>query len=79
MQMKIALRSPDPLVLYKCWLFVAMSFIQQEDFKKARDIIKSVFFQVKSVHEDKTLVCMCRGIWARLKYYWDKSKEKKNV
>ncbi len=71
LQMKIALRSPDPLVIYKCWLFVAMSLIQRNQFIKARWIIETVHHQVKYVTPDKILVCMCQGIWARLKYHWD--------
>jgi len=69
-QMTIALRSPDPLVIYKCWLFVAMSLMQQKQLKKSKAIIQRVHQQVKSDHDDKNLLCMCKGIWARLRYTW---------
>ena len=70
-QMKIALRSEDPLVLCKCWLFVAMSYMQQKRLNEARAIISTVFINVKSGHNDKTLIAMCKGIWARLQYVWN--------
>ena len=69
-QMTIALRSPDPLVIYKCWLFVAMSLMQQKQLKKSKTIIQKVHQQVKSDHDGKNLLCMCKGIWARLRYTW---------
>merc|ERR1712186_305437 len=49
-QMAIALRSQDPLVIYKCWLFVAMSLMQQKQLKKSRMIIQTVHQNVKSIH-----------------------------
>ena len=70
-QMKIALRSEDPLVLCKCWLFVAMSYMQQKRLNEARAVISTVFIYVKSGHNDKTLIAMCKGIWARLQYVWN--------
>jgi len=73
-QMAIALRSQDPLVIYKCWLFVAMSLMQQKQLKKSKAIIQRVHHQVKSTHDDKNLLCMCKGIWARLRYTWKYSR-----
>jgi len=73
-QMAIALRSQDPLVIYKCWLFVAMSLMQQKQLKKSKAIIQRVHQQVKSNHDDKNLLCMCKGIWARLRYTWKNNK-----
>ena len=71
-QMKVALRSEDPLVVYKCWLFVAMSLMQQKQLNQAKKIIKTVFVNVKSNHDDddKNLIAMCKGIWARLQHAW---------
>lgn len=69
-QMKIALRSEDPLVIYKCWLFVAMSLLQQKRLKRSRAIIEHVFAEVKVKYNDKTLLSMCKGIWARLQHAW---------
>jgi hypothetical protein len=68
--MLIASRSQDPFVIYKCWLFLAMSLLQQKQLKKSREIIQRVHQQVKSTDQDKTLLCMCQGIWSRLKYTW---------
>ena len=71
-QMKVALQSEDPLVVYKCWLFVAMSLMQQKQLNQAKKIIKTVFVNVKSNHDndDKNLIAMCKGIWARLQHAW---------
>ena len=72
--MKIALRSSDPYVLKKCWLFVAMSFMQQGQLNKSKHIIYEIH---KSVREqDEVLSRMCRGIWARLQYAWKKNRDK---
>jgi len=74
-QMAIALRSPDPLVISKCWLFVAMSLMQQKQLKKSKVIIQRVHQQVKSTPDpDKNIICMCKGIWARLRYTWKYSR-----
>ena len=75
-QMKIALRSSDPLVICKCWLFVAMSFMQQNQLRKSKAIIQRVHENVKNNHDDKALLCMCKGIWARLQYHWQSNKIK---
>lgn len=61
-QMRVALRSSDPLVVYKCWLFVAMSLMQQKELKKSKAIIQKVHEEVKNNHEDKPVLCMCKGI-----------------
>ena len=50
--MKVALQSEDPLVVYKCWLFVAMSLMQQKQLNQAKEIIKIVFVNVKSYHNE---------------------------
>lgn len=71
-QMKVALRSDDPSVIFKCWLFVAMSQMQQKQLKKSKAIIQNVYDQVKS-QEDQTLSKMCLGIWARLQHKWNNS------
>jgi len=73
-QMLIASRSQDPFIIYKCWLFLAMSLLQQKQLKKSREIIQRVHQQVKSTDQDKTLLCMCQGIWSRLKYTWKHDK-----
>ena len=76
-QMKIALRSEDPSVLCKCWLFVAMSYMQQRKLKRSRLIIRSVYDYVKCQRDDKNLRSMCKGIWARLQYAWARARKTK--
>ena len=77
-QMKIALRSSDPYVLNKCWLFVAMSLMQQGQLKRSKHIIYHIHNSVKE--HDEVLSRMCKGIWARLQYTWknpDKTANKR--
>lgn len=65
------MKSQDPLVICKCWLFVAMSLMQLKQLKRAKVVIQNVHQQVKINHDaDKTLLSMCLGIWSRLKYAW---------
>lgn len=78
-QMKIALRSEDPAVLYKCWLFVAMSKMQQKRLKDSKMIIKNVYDNVKLHNADKNLISMCKGIWARLQYAWVQQLKKSDL
>jgi len=75
-QMKIALRSSDPYVLNKCWLFVAMSLMQQGQLQKSKYIIYQIHNSVKE--HDPVLSRMCKGIWARLQYTWKKKIKDKN-
>ena len=65
--MRIALRSRDPSVVHRCWLFVAMSLMQQGSLKKARNIIRFVY-EANRDNEDQKLVNMSKGIWSRLKF-----------
>ena len=75
--MKVALRSEDPSVLCKCWLFVAMSYMQQRKLKRSRLIMQTVYDNVKLHHDDKNLLSMCKGIWARLQYAWGRARRAK--
>ena len=74
--MKIALRSSDPYVLNKCWLFVAMSLMQQGQLQKSKYIIYQIHNSVKE--HDPVLSRMCKGIWARLQYTWKEKIKDKN-
>ena len=75
-QMKIALRSNDPSVQNKCWLFVAMSLMQQGQVKRSKWVIMEVHRDVKD--KDEVLTRMSQGIWARLQYVWrNQSKHNK--
>ncbi len=72
-QMKIALefnREGDPSVLHRCWLFVAMSLMQQKRLKKSKTIIQSAYEanNARGALKDDRVEKMCLGIWARLKH-----------
>lgn len=78
-QMKIALRSEDPSIIHRCWLYVAMSLMQQGKLLSSRRIIERIYREAtNSSHNGATknerIVKMCHGIWARLKYVWTNGK-----
>ncbi|XP_057365967.1 uncharacterized protein LOC130686818 [Daphnia carinata] len=79
-QYKIAEKLCDPVTLMRCQLYLAISFIQCNHFKKARIVITSVYRAIKSRPEglqEKRVISMCLGIWAKLKYHWH--LEKNNI
>lgn len=75
-QMRIALKSSDPSVIFRCWLFVAMSLMQLGDLQQSKRILQNVHSAVgkKILPDDKTVLTMCLGIWARLQYAWARKK-----
>ncbi|XP_032794282.2 uncharacterized protein F58A4.6 [Daphnia magna] len=78
-QYKIAEKLCDPVTLMRCQLYLAISFIQCNHFKKARIVITSVYRAMKSRPEglqEKRVISMCLGIWAKLKYHWHLEKNK---
>lgn len=80
-QLAVAQRFGDKTVIAKCWLFVAMSCMQQRDFYKARWIIRNIYKQTKApgmkdLLGTSKIVTICRGIWARLIYEINKHKER---
>jgi len=81
-QMKIALKSDDPFVIYRCWLYIAMSLMQQGKLSKSRKIIETVYRNFSTLNkmnrrtEDEKILKMCLGIWARLMHVWNSRKRK---
>lgn len=81
-QMKIALKSDDPFVIYRCWLYIAMSLMQQGKLSKSRKIIEMVYRNFSTLDkmnrrtEDDKILKMCLGIWARLMHVWNSRKRK---
>lgn len=71
-QMRIALRSQDPTVILKCWLFVAMSLMQLQKLRRSKQIIRNVlqFNRKRGQFEDPKVNNMCYGIWSRLKFQY---------
>ncbi|EFX87763.1 hypothetical protein DAPPUDRAFT_221500 [Daphnia pulex] len=72
-QYKIAEKLCDPVTLMRCQLYLSISLIQCNRFKNAKIVITSVYRSMKSRPEelqDKRVISMCLGIWAKLKYHW---------
>ena len=85
-QMKIALRSGDPSVVHRCWLYVAMSLMQQRKLHDSKRIIKRVYqdnmrleWNGNIISRDEKITKMCLGIWARLKYAWKKEVKREII
>ena len=76
--MQIVMKSNQPpSVVFRCWLFVAMSLMQQGQLKESKRIIETVYCTSKSLddtHRDQKIEKMCLGIWARLKFVWSQRK-----
>jgi len=80
-QYKIALKLGDPVTLLRCKLYYSISLIQCGHLKNAKDIIQSVYNHVKSIPEDlqdKRIIYMCQGIWAKLRYTWHQKIHEKS-
>ena len=82
-QLIVAQKFGDKQVIAKCWLFVAMSLMQQEYYENAQKIVRHVYAHcrdksMKNLAGTGKLVAMCRGIWARLKYEANKNAPNAN-
>jgi len=78
-QLMVAHKFGDKTVIAKCWLFIAMSEMQQKHFVASRRIIKRVYkltqtSAMKNLSGTEKIVTICRGIWARLVYETDRHK-----
>ncbi|XP_023345295.1 uncharacterized protein LOC111714423 isoform X2 [Eurytemora carolleeae] len=78
-QLAVAMKFGDKTVIAKCWLFVAMSSMQQGKYSTSATIIKRVFKQTKAkgmreLAGTAKIVTICRGIWARLVYEANKDQ-----
>jgi len=68
-QFEIALRLGDPFMAVRCYLFVALSLIQKERFKKASRIVNCIRSWSSSpvvADQDPRLFRMCEGIRRKL-------------
>merc|ERR1719474_278418 len=82
-QLVVAHKFGDKTVIAKCWLFIAMSRMQQQYFRDAKTIVRNVFKQtqtkgMKHLTATSKLVTICRGIWARLKHEINLHQQNKN-
>lgn len=72
-QMRVAVSSGDDFVLSRCWLFLAMSYMQQQRLRASKSIVRWVFRRAQLSRrggDAATLGRMCRGVWARLAHAW---------
>lgn len=72
-QLRVAQRTGDKLIIAKCWLFVAMSQMQQGQYKIAKRIVRFVNNQaqtsgMRELVGTGKIITICRGIWNRLIY-----------
>ena len=81
-QYKIAENLGDPTTLLRCQLYLSISLIQCNRFKNAKIVITSVYRSMKSKPEDlqdKRVISMCLGIWAKLKYHWHLERNRRKL
>lgn len=77
-QLQVAMKSADLFSLTKCWLFIAMSQMQQGYLIRSREILKNIYRfcgsnKMARFSDSAKLRIMCRGIWARLKHVWEQT------
>jgi len=75
-QLKVASKAGDLFSLTKCWLFIAMSQMQQGHLLQSRKILRIVYKfcgskKIAIFSGSSKLRTMCRGIWSRLRHSWD--------
>lgn len=65
----------DPNIVSRCRLYFSLSLIQKKRFRKAQSIIYNEYNIAKTaiVRDDK-LLNMCKGIWSKLQYEWNISR-----
>ena len=81
-QYKIAEKLGDPVTLLRCQLYLSISLIQSGRLVNARDVIRRAYRLMKSKPEalqDKRVLSMCLGIWAKLKYTWQIRQLNRNI
>ncbi|XP_043461919.1 uncharacterized protein F58A4.6 [Leptopilina heterotoma] len=76
-QFKLAYRLGDPILVARCKLYAALSLIQRGNLKLPKQMLRDIFrFAVNE--KDVRLQNMCKGVWAKLKYYHDRRKQLKS-
>lgn len=77
-QFRIAMELGDEMTVMRCILYYSLSLVQRGYLKQARKIIEHQYSMAKMMPcIDSRILSMCCGIWARLKYEYEKKKQKK--
>ncbi|XP_018407137.1 PREDICTED: uncharacterized protein F58A4.6 [Cyphomyrmex costatus] len=75
-QFELAMRLDNPLLVARCRLYAALSFIQRGNFITPKYMIRKIYnFALKE--KDVRLQNMCRGVWAKLRYSYKQYKQQK--
>lgn len=75
-QFELAMRLDNPLLVARCRLYAALSFIQCGNFTTPKYMIRRIYnFALKE--KDVRLQNMCQGVWAKLRYNHKQYKQQK--
>ncbi|KYN37290.1 Uncharacterized protein F58A4.6, partial [Trachymyrmex septentrionalis] len=75
-QFELAMRLDNPLLIARCRLYAALSFIQRGNFTTPKYMIRRIYnFALKE--KDVRLQNMCQGVWAKLRYSYKQYKQQK--
>ncbi|XP_024881177.1 uncharacterized protein LOC112460627 [Temnothorax curvispinosus] len=75
-QFELALRLDNPLLVARCELYAALSFIQRGNFTTPKYMIRKIYkFAIKK--KDVRLQNMCQGVWAKLRYSYKQYRQQK--
>ncbi|CAF1531775.1 unnamed protein product, partial [Didymodactylos carnosus] len=59
----------DPNAIIKCYLFIALSYLQQKRFEEVSIILRFQYRCIQSPNiTDPRLPIMCRALWRKMKY-----------
>ncbi|XP_052800208.1 uncharacterized protein F58A4.6-like isoform X2 [Mya arenaria] len=74
-QLQIATEMGDPVLASKCRLFYALSLMQLGPLRQSKHIIRQEYIlATQSKYRDQKLVDMCKGMWAKLQYFYSLRK-----
>lgn len=74
-QFRIAMELGDEITVIRCILYYGMSLVQRGQLKQAKKVIEHQYNMAKMMPcVDKRILSMCHGIWARLKYEYEKRR-----
>lgn len=75
-QFELAMRLDNPLLVARCELYAALSFIQRGYFATPKSMIQKIYkFALKE--KDVRLQNMCQGVWAKLRYNYKQYRQQK--
>lgn len=75
-QFELALRLSNPLLVARCRLYTALSFIQRGYFSTPKKMIRQIYkFAIKE--KDVRLQNMCQGVWAKLRHTYKQYRQQK--